>query len=86
MSQDKYRSEHQVSHLEEHQTPWIAKPDQALKGRGAVGNLAGRFETQLIEAIDDGWWRGEDEAGQPLKTHITPETAKTILTRNQSPG
>ncbi len=85
MSQDKYRSEHQVSHLEEHQTPWIAKPDQALKGRGAVGNLAGRFETQLIEAIDDGWWRGEDEAGQPLKTHITPETAKTILTRNQSP-
>lgn len=54
------------------------------KGRGALSNLAGRFETQLIETVDDGWY--QDGSPSPaLHTLVTPETAKSILNRNQSP-
>lgn len=67
--------------------PWIVAPLSAHKGRGAVTNLASRFETQTTEQVDDGWWHDEDEAGHALatKTLVTPETAKTILSRNTSP-
>ncbi|QEI13902.1 PA0069 family radical SAM protein [Cellvibrio japonicus] len=67
--------------------PWIAAKPQATKGRGAVSNLAGRFETQVIETVDDGWQRlPEDSDISPeLRTSVTPEYAKTILSRNQSP-
>jgi DNA repair photolyase len=59
----------------------------AHKGRGAITNLTGRYETQLIETVDDGWWQGSDETAinPALKTTVTPEYAKTILSRNQSP-
>ncbi len=67
--------------------PWIAKPLQAIKGRGAVSNLPGRFETQRIDAVDDGWTPFEDDTHitPRLTTSVTPELAKTILSRNQSP-
>lgn len=67
--------------------PWIDAPLQAIKGRGAVSNIAGRFETQLIETVDDGWLGHEDETdiNPALNTSLTPELAKSILTRNQSP-
>ena len=67
--------------------PWIAAQPQAIKGRGAVSNLAGRFETQLIEAVDDGWLPYQDDTSinPALRTSVTPEYAKTILSRNQSP-
>jgi len=67
--------------------PWIAAKLQALKGRGAISNIAGRFETQLIETVDDGWlpYSADTDINPALKTSITPELAKTILTRNQSP-
>ncbi|MBU3069828.1 PA0069 family radical SAM protein [Aestuariicella sp. G3-2] len=55
----------------------------SIKGRGASSNLAGRFEAQLIETVDDGWW--QEEEIPRLKTHVTPERARSILTRNQSP-
>ncbi len=63
------------------------QPVKAQKGRGAVSNREGRFEVQTIEAVDDGWWRDEDEEGKPLagKTQVTLEKAKSILTRNASP-
>lgn len=71
---------------------WIVAPLRAQKGRGAVSNLPGRYETQTTELVDDGWWQDEDDTGQPLasqptaaKTLVTKELAKTILTRNQSP-
>src|SRR5690554_6796168 len=66
---------------------WIVAPLRAQKGRGAISNLPGRYETQITEAIDDGWWQDDDEFGQPQasKTFVTPEYAKTILSRNQSP-
>lgn len=65
---------------------WIVAPAKAIKGRGAVSNLSGRYETQITEAIDDGWWQ-DDERDQTsaIATQVTHEYAKTILTRNQSP-
>ena len=79
----------------ENHDPWIVAPSKAIKGRGAITNLAGRYETRIVETIDDGWnsdnsWaKGEDEQmyekNQHFKTEVTHETAKTILSRNQSP-
>ena len=53
-------------------------------GRGAVSNAAGRYERFASEAFDDGW-TGDDQAPRPLRTELTAEKARTILTRNDSP-
>ncbi len=67
-------------------------PDRAVKGRGAVGNPAGRFEATARHAVDDGWsagvaqWDGEGEdapAGPP--TTLAVDRARRIITRNDSP-
>jgi DNA repair photolyase len=61
---------------------------KALKGRGAISNLQGRFEHQLREDFDDGWepWSDDtDPEWHPPATQVTMEQAKSILTRNQSP-
>lgn len=68
--------------------PKIQVADQQLiKGRGATSNLAGRYETQLIETVDDGWWQGGDDKDKEprLDTQVTFERARSILSRNQSP-
>ncbi len=67
--------------------PWITAKPQAHKGRGAITNIAGRYETQLIETVDDGWQPYVDDTDihPGLKTLVTPELAKTILSHNQSP-
>jgi len=54
------------------------------RGRGAKSNESGRFESQVREAFDDGW-TADDAAPAPLRTHVTPERAKTIISRNTSP-
>jgi DNA repair photolyase len=54
------------------------------KGRGAPSNLEGRYESWTREAVDDGWGR-EEEAPRRLETVVTPETAKSIIARNDSP-
>ncbi len=58
-----------------------------LKGRGAVTNLQGRFDVNARERFDDGWTVPgvKDEQPAALKTQVTDEIAKTILTRNNSP-
>jgi DNA repair photolyase len=59
----------------------------ALKGRGAVTNIQGRYEVHARERFDDGWTvpgAPREEGGVP-KTVVTDEFAKTILTRNNSP-
>lgn len=58
-----------------------------IKGRGATSHLAGRFETQIAEAIDDGWSVDESEefAEPRLRTDVRPETARSIISRNNSP-
>jgi len=58
-------------------SPWLPK------GRGAVSNDTGRFERLKRSKVHDGWLREEDKPS--LKTHVTEETAKHIITRNTSP-
>ena len=64
---------------------------KALKGRGAVSNLQGRYEAHARAGFDDGWSVGglgemAGEQGAPgWKTQVSDEQARTILTRNASP-
>src|SRR5262245_4650422 len=64
----------------------MPNPPHIIKGRGAISNPEGRFESRRVEVVDDGW-SGDDEAGElpPLETTVTAEHAKSILTRNDSP-
>src|SRR6476661_7273744 len=57
----------------------------AHKGRGATLNPEGRFESLQREAFEDGWEPPEEEEGARPKTTVTPERAKSIITRNESP-
>ena len=52
------------------------------KGRGAVTNRGGRFESRDREAVDDGWDAGPDA---PSRTVVAYERPKTVITRNASP-
>lgn len=68
------------------------------KGRGALSNPEGRFESRRIEPVDDGWTVGaapdqvpadgetnNADALPPLPTTVTAEPARSIITRNNSP-
>ncbi|MEX1993144.1 MAG: PA0069 family radical SAM protein [Steroidobacteraceae bacterium] len=59
-------------------------PVGAQKGRGAVSNRAGRFESLAVVATDDGWGI-VDEPLPPLATTVLPEPAQSVITRNSSP-
>lgn len=54
------------------------------KGRGAVSNPAGRFETERLEADDDGWG-SLDEPPRRAETVVVADRPKRAITRNQSP-
>ncbi|HUD53439.1 radical SAM protein, partial [Parvibaculum sp.] len=58
-------------------------PQNGRRGRGALTNESGRFEAERRVVLDDGW--GVHEVPPPLKTHVTDETPRTIITRNNSP-
>ncbi|MEO6920781.1 MAG: PA0069 family radical SAM protein [Collimonas sp.] len=62
-------------------------PNVARKGRGATNNMQGRYETDQREDFDDGWNAAEDELSEApaLRTVVTEEQAKSILSRNASP-
>jgi DNA repair photolyase len=62
----------------------MSAPKRVARGRGAVSNAAGRFESLKTEAFDDGW-NEADEAPTPLRTTVTAEKARVIITRNDSP-
>jgi len=53
------------------------------RGRGAASNASGRYESLIQENFDDGW--PPDEAAPPLRTTLTAEAARAIITRNDSP-
>jgi DNA repair photolyase len=57
-------------------------PDRR-RGRGARSNASGRFEPFARELFDDGWRSLEDLPA--LRTEVTVETAKSAITRNNSP-
>ena len=63
-----------------------------VKGRGAASYVRGRFEKTVAQAEDDGWGSvyaaddGDMDAPPPkLRTEVTEERARSIVSRNQSP-
>lgn len=66
------------------------RPPGGGKGRGARSNQSGRYEKEAREAVDDGWgidaepFDGDGEI-PALKTDVTIERPKKIITFNKSP-
>ena len=54
-----------------------------LKGRGALSNPPGRFERQLVESVDDGWY--QDEVPDSVETTLEPDRAREVISTNDSP-
>src|SRR3954462_3202980 len=52
--------------------------------RGARSFMQGRYENEAREAFDDGWTPEEQEATE-LKTSVTIERARSIVSHNDSP-
>jgi len=53
------------------------------RGRGAQSNAAGRYEPHAREGFDDGWQSLEDLP--PFATTVGIDTARKVITRNDSP-
>jgi hypothetical protein len=77
---------------------FVHRNQVARKGRGAVTNLRGRYESVAREEFDDGWQAVsfaaveplaaevmEDDEPPRLKTIVTEEDARSIISRNSSP-
>ena len=62
----------------------MAGPHTVIRGRGAVSNASGRYEPTSREAFDDGWTEADGEP-KPLRTELTAERARKIISRNDSP-
>jgi DNA repair photolyase len=62
----------------------VSEPLRPRKGRGAVGNATGRFESEVRVAFDDGWG-SLDEEPLPLDTTYTRDSARSVIARNDSP-
>jgi DNA repair photolyase len=56
---------------------------QAFKGRGATSNPAVRFDATRCEPTRDGWY--EDEIVEHLSETVLPDSARSVITRNNSP-
>jgi len=61
--------------------------DRPRKGRGAISNETGRFETEKRSRVDDGWLDTAPgiDGRPPLRTVQHTDTARRIITRNNSP-
>src|SRR4030088_2771149 len=60
-----------------------ASDGERRRGRGAQTNESGRFEAEARVAFDDGW-QSLDEL-PPFKTTVAVDTARKVITRNDSP-
>jgi len=63
------------------------EPNPIRKGRGALSNPEGRFESLRKQVEDDGWNTPLDPEDEPLpiETIVKADPARSIITRNQSP-
>src|SRR3546814_21161151 len=59
-------------------------PDAPRKGRGTVSNRAGRFEPADRFRVDDGWGTADEEL-PPLRTTVSADSARRVITTNDSP-
>ena len=62
-------------------------PAPPVKGRGATFNPANRFRADRREGCDDGWPQAPDDedAPAPIRTVVTIQRARSILSHNDSP-
>ncbi|MGZ5063573.1 MAG: PA0069 family radical SAM protein, partial [Usitatibacter sp.] len=58
---------------------------EAVKGRGATINIEGRFEVWSREGADDGWFQDPGDEPARVKTVISIERAKSVISRHDSP-
>ena len=56
---------------------------QTFKGRGSSSNVAGRFDSLTLEKADDGWY--QDEIVENLSETVLPDSARSVITSNNSP-
>src|SRR5437588_2544240 len=61
----------------------VAVESKRRRGRGAQSNQSGRFEAEARVAFDDGWQSLDDLP--PFKTTVALDTARKVITRNDSP-
>ena len=61
----------------------VAIDRERRRGRGAHSNTSGRFEAEARVAFDDGWHSLEELP--PFKTTVAIDTARKVITRNDSP-
>ena len=61
----------------------VAIDRERRRGRGAQSNAAGRYEAEARVAFDDGWQSLDDLP--PFKTTVALDTARKVITRNDSP-
>jgi DNA repair photolyase len=59
-------------------------PRLRTPGRGALSNPDNRFDTLVVRGEDDGW-PGDHEPLPPLRTIVTDEVARSIISWNSSP-
>ena len=67
-----------------------AAPAHAARGRGALSNATGRFESHQRLTRDETWeyddgWHSGDEAPPPLSTTVSVDASRTIIATNRSP-
>ena len=56
------------------------------KGRGALSNASGRFETfQRFDLPDDPSGDADDLPAPRLRTRVTPDSSRSVIARNDSP-
>jgi DNA repair photolyase len=58
-----------------------------MKGRGTSSHLPGRYEVHTVAREDDGWAQPGQLPDEPprIATTVAVETARSIISRNQSP-
>ena len=61
----------------------LAIDQERRRGRGAVSNHTGRFEPETADSFDDGW--DSLAALDAFKTEVFEDSAKSIISRNDSP-
>lgn len=54
-----------------------------FKGRGALSNPSGRFESTATESVDDGWY--VEETPDSIATSLEPDRARAVISTNDSP-
>ena len=61
----------------------LTKSNHRTPGRAAISNPDVRFDRYSTQAVDDGWDR--DEELPVLRTQVSEERARKVITRNTSP-